>query len=198
VCSYCTASQLVLLEGLEGLDVEGLDGPASDTLVLQAWRSACPRLRLLWHESQPVDQWAGVVIGVDGADAGRVVEIQLGTKNVNSTLDGVLPVEPDWLTAEVSLGGAVQVDPRLTQPGYSRVKRAGFRRLQLRCDEPLQPWPSISTCAATSGVQPADQRAAGAGVAERADECGPERQPTDERAGRAGAPHRAHHVDPQY
>jgi len=57
---YRMTSQLVTLEGLvglEGLDV--LDGPASDVCVLQAWRSACPKLEMLWDESQPVAEWAG-------------------------------------------------------------------------------------------------------------------------------------------
>jgi leucine-rich repeat protein SHOC2 len=72
-----------------------LDGPASDMRALRAWRSTSPELCALWDESVPVSEWAGVVIGVDGADVGRVLELSLPLKK----LTGIVPAEIGRLTA---------------------------------------------------------------------------------------------------
>jgi len=70
-------------------------GPASDMRVLQALYAANPRpiynSNVWWNESKPVTEWYGVDIGVDCADAGRVVGITLfgGLTSVPAPLWGL-------------------------------------------------------------------------------------------------------------
>ena len=53
--------------------------------ALRAWREQCAELCALWDESEPVTAWEGVTFGEGGgADAGRVVKLELGQKGLTA------------------------------------------------------------------------------------------------------------------
>jgi hypothetical protein len=70
-----------------------------DSGVLREWRLQFPVLRALWKESVPVTAWEGVTYGeLGGADAGRVVEIDIGRNQLAS-----VPASLGELTALTTL-----------------------------------------------------------------------------------------------
>jgi len=68
----------------------------SDADALRAWRAACPELRALWDEREPVTAWEWLGFGeAGGADAGRVVEVSISLRG----LSGDVPAAVGGLTA---------------------------------------------------------------------------------------------------
>ena len=55
-----------------------------DSNALRVWRQGCPELRAMWDEIVPIAAWDGITFGeAGGADAGRVMAIELQETNVN-------------------------------------------------------------------------------------------------------------------
>ena len=63
----------------------------SDADALRVWRAACPELRALWDEREPVTAWEGLGFGeAGGADAGRVVEASISLKGLSGDVPAAL------------------------------------------------------------------------------------------------------------